>query len=310
LPATSYAPQLRPLSVGEILDAGFRLLRVRFWTLVLCVLVPIVPLTIVATILQASTNENAFNLDTTTTTSDSGAAVVGALLGGLLQGAAIALGIAACIKVISAAYLGERAAVGDSLRYGMSRFVALIGAYLLTLLILIPSFIALFIPAIYLGVKLSVTFPAVVVERAGPGRAIGRSFKLTRGNWWRVFGVVVVMFLIAAVINFALTSVLVPALLANDVSEVTVAVLDTILSIIGFAITYPLWASVLTVLYYDLRVRNEGFDLQLLAQGVGADASRFETAPERPAAPPAPGSTAPPSSAGGFAPPEGPVTSS
>jgi hypothetical protein len=310
LPATSYRPQLRPLSVGEILDAGFRLLRYRFWTLVLSVLVPIVPLTIVATILQASTDENAYDLNSSATTSDSGASLVGALLGGVLQGAAIALAIAACIKVISAAYLGERAGVGDSLRYGMSRILALIGAYLLTVLILIPGFIALIIPAIFLAVKLSVTFPAVIVERAGPPTAIRRSFNLTRGNWWRVFAVVVVVFLIAAVINFALTGVLIPALLADDVSEVTVAVLDTILSIITFAITYPLWASVLTVLYYDLRVRNEGFDLQLLAQGVGADTSRFETAPERPAAAPAPGSTAPPSSAGGFAPPEGPVTSS
>lgn len=309
MPATSYTPQLRPLSVGEILDAGFRLLRYRFGTLMLCVLVPVVPLTIVATILQASTDENAFDLNSTTT-SDSGSAVVGALLGAFLQGAAIALGVAACIKVISAAYLGDRAGVGDSLRYGMSRILALMGAYVLVTLILIPSFIALIIPGIYLAIKLAVTFPAVIVERAGPGTAIGRSFNLMRGNWWRAFAVVVVVFLIEIVINFAVVSVLIPAVLADDVSEVTVAILTTIVNIIVFSITYPLWASVLTVLYYDLRVRNEGFDLQLLAQGVGADASRFETAPERPATPAAPGSIPPPSSAGGFAPPEGPATSS
>lgn len=308
MPATSYAPQLRPLSVGEILDAGFRLLRYRFGTLMLCVLVPVVPLTVVATILQASTDENAFDLNSTETNA-SGAAVVGTVLSAILQGAAVGLGIAACIKVISAAYLGERAGVGDSLRYGLSRILPLIGAYFLIILILIPSFIALIIPGIYLAVKLSLTFPAVVVERVGPGTGIRRSFNLTRGNWWRIFGVIVVVFLIEAVINFAVISVLVPAVVSNA-SEVAVAVLTTVLNIIVFAITYPLWASVLTVLYYDLRVRNEGFDLQLLAQGVGADASRFESAPERPAAPAAPDSTAPPSSPGGFAPPEGPATSS
>ena len=209
MPPTSYAPQLRPLSVGEILDAGFRLLRYRFGTLILCVLVPVVPLTIVATILQASTDENAFDLNTTTT-SDSGASVVGALLGALLQGAAVGLAIAACIKVISAAYLGDRAEVGDSLRYGFSRILALIGTYILIILILIPCFIALIIPGIYMAVKLSVAFTAVVVERAGPGQSISRSFNLTRGNWWRVFGVVVVVFLIEAVLNFAIGSVLVP----------------------------------------------------------------------------------------------------
>ena len=52
--APSYTPQLRPLSVGEILDAGFRLFNARFVTLVLCVLVPVVPLDILSTALQAS----------------------------------------------------------------------------------------------------------------------------------------------------------------------------------------------------------------------------------------------------------------
>ena len=118
------------------------------------------------------------------------------------------------------------------------------------------------------------------------------------------------MFLIQFVIGFAVFAVMGIAVFTGDVSEVTVAVLTTIVNILVYAITYPLWAAVITVLYYDLRVRNEGFDLQLLAQGVGADASRFETAPERPEAAPAPGSIGPPSSGGGFAPPEGPATSS
>ena len=166
----------------------------------------------------------------------------------------------------------------------------------------------LIIPGIFVAVKLSVTFAAVVVERAGPGTAISRSWNLTRDNWWRAFGVVLVVFLIVAVISFAFTTVFLGAVL-TDVSEVTFATLSTIMSIVINAITYPLWAAVITVLYYDLRVRNEGFDLQLLAAGVGADASRFESAPERPMAPEAPGSTAPPSSPGGFTPPEGPTTS-
>jgi len=308
VPATSYTPQLRPLSVGEILDAGFKLLRDRFGALMLCVLVPVVPLTILGTIVTASTDDTAFDTSVSTT-SDDGSAVVGALLGGFLQGAAIALAVAACIKMISAAYLGERAGVGDSLRFGMSRILALIGTYILVTLILIPAFIALIIPGIFVAVKLSVTFAAVVVERAGPGTSISRSWNLTRGNWWRAFAVVLVVFLIVGVITFAVASVFLGAVL-TEASEVTVAILSTIVDIVINAITYPLWAAVITVLYYDLRVRNEGFDLQLLAAGVGADASRFGSAPERPAAPEAPGSTGPPSSPGGFTPPEGPVTSS
>ena len=89
---------------------------------------------------QASTDENAFDTNATTTEA-SGSAVVGLILGAFLQGAAIALAVAACIKLISAAYLGERVDAGDSLRFGMSRILALIGTYILTTLILIPCFI-------------------------------------------------------------------------------------------------------------------------------------------------------------------------
>jgi len=307
LPAQPYAPQLRPLSVGEMIDAGFKLLRDRFGALMLCVLVPVAPLTILGTLVQASTDDAAFDTSTTAT-SDSGSAVVGNLLVAFLQGAALALALAACIKLISSAYLGDRVEVGDSLRFGMSRILAVIGTYILVTLILIPCFIALIIPGIYVGVKLAVTFAAVVVERAGPGTAISRSWNLTGENWWRSFAVVLVVFLIVFVISFAVVGVVVGAVL-TDASEVTFAVLSTLADILINAITYPLWAAVVTVLYYDLRVRKEGFDLQLLAAGVGADASRFGSAPERPEAPEAPGSTGPPSSPGGFTPPEGPATS-
>ena len=79
-------------------------------------------------------------------------------------------------------------------------------------------------------------------------------------------------------ITIALGGVLGAVLLgADSMSEIAFAALTTLIGLLIAAITYPLWAAVVTVMYYDLRVRNEGFDLQLLAQGVGADASRFET---------------------------------
>jgi Membrane domain of glycerophosphoryl diester phosphodiesterase len=303
LSAPSYTPQLRPLSVGEMLDAGFRLFRHRFGTLVACVVVPVVPLTILGTIVTASTDPNAYDVNAPAT--ETGTAFVGFLISLVLQSAGAALAVAACFKAISAAYLGERANWADSLAYSVRRFIPLIAVYILVVLITIPGFILLIIPGIWLSVKLCMAFPAVVFERANPFRAIGRSWKLTRQNWWRIFGTLVVVFLIALVVNFALTAVLgIVAAGSDTISEVAFALLATIVSLLTYMLTYPLWAAVMTVIYYDLRVRNEGFDLQLLAQGVGADASRFETSPERPTAPP------PGESGGGFRPPEEPVTSS
>jgi hypothetical protein len=307
LPSASYTPQLRPLSIGEVLDAGFRLLRARFGTLLMCVLVPMVPLSIVATILEASTNDAAFDVNATTTSSDGGAVIAGGLVSALLQGAAAALAVAACFRVISSAYLGEEASAGPSLRYGLSRLLPLMVAYIVVWIVVGIGFLIFFIPGIFLGVKWCVTFPAIVSERAGPFSAMGRSWELTRGHWWRTFGTLLVLVLISAVLWFLVVAGL-GGLIASDenMSEVTYAVLSTALTIILLAVLYPLVASIITVIYYDLRVRNEGFDLQLLAQGVGADMSRFESAPERPGAPastPPPAAT--PGTSGGFAPPEG-----
>src|ERR1044072_938888 len=145
------------------------------------------------------------------------------------------------------------------------------------------SVFLLFIPFVFLSVKWCVTFAAIVAERAGPLQGMGRSWELTRGHWWRTFGALLVLALISFVLYFLVIAGLGGLIAANeDMSKVTYAVLSTALTIVLLAILYPLIASIITVIYYDLRVRNEGFDLQLLAQGVGADTSRFESAPERP----------------------------
>jgi len=296
-----------------VLDAGFRLLRARFGTLLWCVLVPMVPLSIIGTILQASTNDAAFDVNATTTSSSDGSVIAGSLIAGLLQGIAVALAVAACFRVISSAYLGEEAAAGPSLRYGLSRLLPLIVAYIALSICVGIGFVLLIVPGVFLAVKWCVTFAAIVSERAGPFQGMGRSWSLTQGHWWRTCGTLFVLTLISFVLYFLVIAGLGGLIAANeDMSEVTYAVLSTALTIILLAILYPLLASIITVIYYDLRVRNEGFDLQLLAQGVGADASRFESAPELPGSPtstpppipqPAPGT-------GGFAPPEGPAPTS
>ena len=301
--APSYTPQLRPLSVGEMLDAGFRLFRARFGTLLLCVLVPILPFAILGTILQASVDENAFDVNAPAS-ADSGTALAGSLVAGLVQSAAVALAIAACFKAISAAYLGERTDAGESLRYALGRAIPLLVTYVIWIVIVSIGTILLIIPGIFLATRLSMTFAALVFERTGPFGSLGRSWQLTKGNFWRTLGTLVVVFLITFVLQLVLGGIAGGILGASDSGEFAVAVVLTLVNVLTLVVTYPLWAAVVSVLYYDLRVRNEGFDLQLLAQGVGADTSRFESSPERPIAPP------PSQEGGGFRPPEEPATSS
>jgi hypothetical protein len=284
---SSFTPQLRPLSIGEMLDAGFKLFRQRFGTLMVCVLVPVVPLSILSTIIVGSVDDTAF--DVNARASDSSAVDVANLIDNLLSGAAAAIAIAACFKVISSAYLGERADAGTSLRYGLSRLLPLIVAYFAVSICVGTGLVLLLVPGIFLAVKWSMTFPAIVAERAGAFAAMRRSWELTQGHWWRTFGTLLVVVLISFVLSVAILVAFGAAVATSDsISELAFAVLLTAVTIIVLAILYPLTASIVTVLYYDLRVRGEGFDLQLLARGVGADATPFASAPERPG-PPAPG---------------------
>ena len=306
-----HTPQLRPLSVGEMLDGGFRLFRQRFGALVLAALVPLVPLVILAVMLQGSIDETAFDINAPVTGSDeqrAGETVVNTALA-----LAATIAILACMRIVSAAYIGERVGAGASLRSGLVRLPIVIIAGILVFLLMVPAVVVvavmpvlflLLLVDVWLFVRLSLILPVAVVERTGPFRAISRSWNLTRDNWWRLFGTLMVLFLISLVIQLAIGFVFGLVAGALAIGETAFAALWVLTLIAIGVVIDPLTASVLGVAYYDTRVRNEGFDLELMAHDVGADEPRFDRSPERPAAPP------PPDSPGGFRPPEEAATSS
>jgi hypothetical protein len=160
---TQFAPQLRPLSVGEVLDASFKVVRQSFGTLATCVLVVALPLNIVNTLITASTSDNAFNLDSGTTGDVStGTALAGSLLTTVLSLVLTTVAAAACFRAVSSGYLGEQPTVGESLSFAASKLMPLIWLSILFTIGLIPAFIALVIPGIWLAVAWSVSYPALL----------------------------------------------------------------------------------------------------------------------------------------------------
>ena len=122
----------------------------------------------------------------------------------------------------------------------------------------------------------------------------------------------VVMYLLVVVISGILGLLFGATLIASLDNEALAAVIYTLVNTLSSLITLPLFAAVLTIIYFDLRVRKEGFDLHLLARGVGSDAP---TSAENVAASsglggyeaPRRGDDAPPEApSGGFAPPQAP----
>jgi uncharacterized membrane protein len=107
----------------------------------------------------------------------------------------------------------------------------------------------LIVPGLIFLTWFSLFAPAIVVERRGAFDSFTRSRDLVRGNGWRVFGVIVVAFLIQAVVQNILNRI---GINADSV------VLRTILSIVGGVITAPIMGLAVSVVYFQLRDIKQG----------------------------------------------------
>jgi hypothetical protein len=124
----------------------------------------------------------------------------------------------------------------------------------------------------------SVAVPAMLLERIGPVDALRRSFRLVRGRWWPTAGALVVGYLLIGILGALVTAVImvIPSLVADG--NTLVGALGAVVGgTVGSVLTTPYSAAVVTLLYFDLRVRKEGLDLQLIAEG--ADVQRDPDAP-------------------------------
>jgi len=104
------------------------------------------------------------------------------------------------------------------------------------------GFILLIIPGLILLVIWAVVAPVTVVERPGVFHAFGRSRELVRGNGWRVFGVIVIVFLAVLVISTA------AGLLASSLGSVGRALVQWAVN----AALAPVTALSASVLYFAL----------------------------------------------------------
>ena len=296
---------MRPLSVGELLDAAFAAVRRNFGTLVLCTLVITVPVAIVNSLITASTTDNAFDFATRTTITehDLGPYAAGTLATALLSLLAQTLTTAACLRTLGGDVVSSPASAGQSLRYAASRLGPLLVVGLLYALSLIAGVFMCFVGAIWLGVLFCLATPAVLFEEARGTGAMRRSRQLIEGYWWRTFGALIVGYLIVAVLQGILGALVGGVLLANSDSTLANAVAITAVNIIGLAVALPFAAALLTYIYFDLRVRKEGFDLQLLAQRIDAPPTGLGTSTVGESGLPG---TEPPPGGSGFLPPQPP----
>jgi len=251
--------ELRPLTIGEILDNGFGLYRKHFATLAIVVLVVSAAPAVLALYVQAS----------------GGPLVRPVLWVGthLLNTVLSAIGTAATFFIVSDSYLGRPASAWDALARAVPFIMRLVVLQILVVLTLVLGLFLFLFPAILFLAAFLVSTQSLVLEDRGPIEAMGRSWHLTKGHRMKVlavFGVTWIIAYIPSIASVMVAATLIPSIdplsaspdlpIAWYVSMVTGAILQLLL--------YPLMYSVVTVTYYDLRVRKEGFDLEVLAQAL------------------------------------------
>ena len=265
--------RLRPLEVGDLLDETFRIYRRHFLLFAGISVILAIPaaglqgysiFTLFSNFLQSTTTGQTFDFNNLLPSLVVIAIgyVINVLLSPYSYGAVI---YAACESA-----LGHPVTVWDALRGVTRRYFAILGYVLLVALMgvlfcLLPLWI-------WIWVGWVAVLPVMFVENVGLGAAMGRSWQLVQGRWWRTFLILLLVVLVWYFARIALEAfiALANALIGIVVSAYVVLAITQAAAIIVAALVNPVLQIAIVLIYFDLRVRREALDLFQLAQHVSA----------------------------------------
>jgi hypothetical protein len=222
-------------------------------------------------------------------------------IGIIFLGFALALTSALVMQVIATgvithiaadAILGRKISAGDAWMRVKPRVLGLIGLSLAVFLIAIAAaaiaavpivlvgqfmpmvtpglivvgIIAALVLAIIVSIRLGLAAPIYILEQTTIGKALSRSSGLVSGSSWRIFGYIVLSSLLAQIMGSifaAPTSTLASLAQADTPDSSTATFLTAISTIVSTAVALPITATVLTLVYTDLRIRKENFAEEL-----------------------------------------------
>ncbi|MGI5501101.1 hypothetical protein [Lentzea sp. CA-135723] len=275
---------LRPLAVGEIIDGAIKTMRSHPKLIIGAAAVVAAVTQILGLLVQLPFLDDltaVVTLDPNTTTQQEAVdqatgALVGFLSGSLITVVLLLFGtvfLSGFITVVVGhAVLGKPVTFAQAWEEFKPRLLPLLGATLLSGLVITIGLVLCIIPGVWLWVMFALVTPALVLERCGVGTAFGRSRKLVEGAWWRTFGILLLTVIIGAVIGwivslpFEAIGLAVSGGFSNDPTAVLNAgylVFVTIGAIISSTITLPFSSAVTVLLYVDRRMRSEGMDIEL-----------------------------------------------
>jgi len=300
-------PTLRPLRLGELLDQAIRLYRRNFLTFIGIIALVYVPLTVLSTAATAVMSSSLLRVAGSNSPREIFTSY-GYWLGLLstlvllfvryilVQGVASG----ALTRAVADQYLGRQTGILEAYREIGGVWGSLLGALFFIILvyfvatlwwILVPCvgwFTGLGMTAFLTGAINPLVPSVVVLERQGAVEAVRRAWQLARRRFWPVFGYVMVLYLFSVIIVSGpslVINLLLRGAFASIRDQTTAIVVTTIIQalvqLVAALIYYPVQMAAFTLIYFDLRVRTEGFDLalQTVATPDEADVNKLMASP-------------------------------
>lgn len=260
---------LRPMTLGEVLDRTFTLYREHFLLFA--------GITALPHLLTLLYNFGILSFQRTSFTGTAphlpsagvmGGIVLGALGGIVLILLTVGIAQAATVAAVSDLYLGQPTSVGSSYARAKESILTVIGIMIMSGLATAVGLIFLIVPGIYLACRLAVSVPVAIVEKESPVASMERSMELTKDYAWQMFLllllVTVLTYIVAMLLQFPVLFSTISATMARRQPSVGVTAYSYVAGFVSQVVVGPIGTISASLMYYNLRVRKEGFDIQHL----------------------------------------------
>ena len=175
--------------------------------------------------------------------------------------------MAAMTMAMSELFLGRDIGVIEAYSRILKRFFPLLGTILLSGIVIVLGFM-LIIPGVLMWIWFAFIPQTVVIDGEGGVSAMKRSKYLVKGFFGKTFLLQALIFvaisLITGIISYSITRFMpIPDQYSNTLGAGAANVISVLLE--------PFRIAAMTLLYYDFRIRKEGFDLEIMAAELEAD---------------------------------------
>jgi uncharacterized membrane protein len=132
----------------------------------------------------------------------------------------------------------------------------------------------LFLPAmvytIWMNIRYALAIPACVVEDLMARQAIKRSIALSKGARWRIFTLLLLVFIIKmGLVGLTQSFIFVMAFRHPGHLSTGMNALSQVIQFFTNTFLGPIGATGVTLFYFDQRVRKEGYDIEWMMQAAG-----------------------------------------